>query len=40
VSGSVDPVLQWLSAVPQPPLRRLIALGADYARLAGNSSVR
>lgn len=33
--GAVDPVLQWLSAVPQPLLRRLIALGADYARLAG-----
>jgi len=35
--GANDPVLQWLSAVPQPLLRRLIALGADYARLASQS---
>jgi len=35
--GATDPVLQWLSAVPQPLLRRLIALGADYARLASQS---
>jgi transcriptional regulator with XRE-family HTH domain len=35
--GAVDPVLQWLAGVPQPLLRRLIALGADYARLAGQA---
>jgi transcriptional regulator with XRE-family HTH domain len=35
--GAADPVLQWLSAVPQPLLRRLIALGADYARLASQA---